>query len=172
MVKTVARLGYAAVIFLALVGIASVIGRFASTLEFLTDADFVDVREAPPGAADFNGRYYEHPYLTLVHVVAGLLFMVLGPIQFWPAVRNRWIRFHRFSGRVFFVASLAGVISALAFVPMLPVFGSFSTKVGVVVAGVAFLICLVQGYVCIRRREIALHREWMIRTFAIGLGIS
>src|SRR5262249_55791998 len=56
--------------------------------------------------------------------------------------------------------------------PMLPVFGSFSTKVGVVVAGVAFLICLVQGYVCIRRREIALHREWMIRTFAIGLGLS
>ena len=33
-------------------------------------------------------------------------------------------------------------------------------------------ICLATGYVRIRQGRIAQHREWMIRTFAIGLGIS
>jgi hypothetical protein len=70
------------------------------------------------------------------------------------------------------IAALVGALSALWFVWQLPVFGSFATKVGVVVASTLFLICLVQGYRSIRRREIARHREWMIRTFAIGLGIS
>jgi hypothetical protein len=82
------------------------------------------------------------------------------------------LRYHRWSGRVFMLASVVGVASAVAMVPVLPVFGSFSTRVGVVSASVGFSLALVQGYLCVRRREFAKHREWMIRTFAIGLGIS
>ncbi len=70
------------------------------------------------------------------------------------------------------LASLVGVVSALLFVGRLPVFGSLSTSVGVVFAGTLFLVCLVQGYRTVRRRQFLVHREWMIRTFAIGLGIS
>ncbi len=173
MIKIVGRIGYVVVILLALVGINSVAGRFVGTVRFLADPSAVDVTaNAPPGAEGFEERYYAHPYLTLVHLVPGFLFMVLGPIQFWPAVRNRWIRFHRFSGRVWMIAALVGVTTALLFVGVLPVFGNFSTQVVVVFASVMFLICLATGYVRIRQGRIAQHREWMIRTFAIGLGIS
>jgi hypothetical protein len=70
------------------------------------------------------------------------------------------------------IAALAGAVSALLFVPALPVFGSFATRFAIVFISLLFLVCLAQGYRRIRRREIALHREWMIRTLAIGLGIS
>jgi hypothetical protein len=60
----------------------------------------------------------------------------------------------------------------VAFVAVLPVWGSFASSVGVLVASAGFAVALVQGYRHIRRREIAQHREWMIRLFAIGLGIS
>ena len=123
-------------------------------------------------ARDIHARYYAYPYPTLVHIVPGILFMVLGPLQSMPSIRNRWLRFHRWSGRVFMVASLVCVISALMFVPMLPVFGSFSTSVGVVFAGSIFPVCLVQCDRRIRQRRIAPHREWIIGAFAIGLGIS
>lgn len=173
MIKIVGRVGYGVVILLAMVGIASIASRFVGTVQYLADPSAVDITAGePPGAAGFEGRYYAHPYLTLVHITVGLLFMVLGPIQFWPGVRNRWIRFHRWSGRVWMIAALVGATSALVFVPMLPVFGSFSTKVAVVFASLMFLVCLAQGYRAIRQRRIAQHREWMIRTFAIGLGIS
>ncbi|MEX0676553.1 MAG: DUF2306 domain-containing protein [Pirellulales bacterium] len=173
MIRIVGRIGYVVVILLALVGITSIVARFVGTVQFLADPSAVDVTaNAPPGAEGFDERYYAHPYLTLVHILVGFLFMVLGPIQFWPAVRNRWIRYHRWAGRVWMIAALVGVTSALLFVPVLPVFGSFSTRVAVVFASLMFLVCLAQGYRRIRHRQIAQHREWMIRTFAIGLGIS
>jgi len=127
-------------------------------------------QQGPP--AGFDARYYAIPYWTLAHCVSGILFMVLGPLQFIAASRNRFPRFHRWCGRVFFVASLVGVVSALVFLPRLPVFGSLSTRVGVMVASAFFLLALFKGYTSVRRGEYALHREWMIRAFAIGLGIS
>ncbi len=101
-----------------------------------------------------------------------VLTLMLGPIGLLTYLVLRLVARRRWSGRVWMIASLVGAISALIFVQRLPVFGSLSTSVGVVFAGTAFLVCLVQGYRAIRRREIARHREWMIRTFAIGLGIS
>jgi hypothetical protein len=38
--------------------------------------------------------------------------------------------------------------------------------------GGLFLLALARGFVAIRRRDLATHREWMIRAFAIALGIS
>ncbi len=173
MVRFVGRAGFVVVILLAVVGINSAVGRFATTVQYLADPAAFAAEELPPQLpSNFNTRYYAIPYLTLIHATTGFLFMVLGPLQFVGAIRNRWLNFHRWCGRVFLVASLAGVLTALAFVPMLPVFGSFSSRVGVVVAATYFLVALVQGYWYIRRREIAQHREWMIRLFAVGLGIS
>lgn len=37
---------------------------------------------------------------------------------------------------------------------------------------ILFLVALGKGFYHVRRREIALHREWMIRMFAIGLAIA
>jgi uncharacterized membrane protein YozB (DUF420 family) len=34
-----------------------------------------------------------------------------------------------------------------------------------------FLFALIKGVVHIRAKEVALHREWMIRAFAIGLAV-
>ncbi len=173
MIKLFGNLGFAVAILLCLVGLASALARVATTIEFLVDPSYViDTSQEPPGAVGFQVRYYEHPYLTLVHSAVGILFMLLGPVQFMPSVRNRFLRFHRWSGRVFMLASLVAAVSALLFVGRLPVFGSLSTSVGVVFAGSLFLVCLVQGYRTARRRQFLVHREWMIRTFAIGLGIS
>jgi uncharacterized membrane protein len=174
MVKVVGKIGHALVILLALVGIISVVGRFVSVVRFLSDPSVVDTQAEDPHLTGFgfNQRYYAHPYLTLVHIVPGFLFMTLGPMQFMAAIRNRWLNFHRWCGRIYLVASLVGVLSALVFVPMLPVFGSFTAKVAVVFGATLCLVSIVKAYLHIRRFEIAQHREWMIRAFAIGLGIS
>jgi uncharacterized membrane protein len=173
MIKIFGRIGFVVVVLLALVGLLSIAFRFAGTVHYLIDPASVDITaNTPPGAEGFEERYYAHPYLTLVHVVVGFAFMTLGPVQFWPAVRNRFIRYHRWAGRVWMIAALLGAVSAVLFVPALPVFGSFATRFAIVFISALFLVCLAQGYRRIRQRQIALHREWMIRTFAIGLGIS
>ena len=40
------------------------------------------------------------------------------------------------------------------------------------VFGALFLVALVKGLVHIRAGRVALHREWMIRAFAIGLAVA
>ena len=47
------------------------------------------------GEVHLPGRYNVHPVLTLLHVVPGLLFMVLGPLQFVRKIRSSWIQVHR-----------------------------------------------------------------------------
>jgi cbb3-type cytochrome oxidase subunit 3 len=37
---------------------------------------------------------------------------------------------------------------------------------------ILFLFCLMKAYRHIRRKEVAQHREWMIRAFAIALGVA
>lgn len=43
---------------------------------------------------------------------------------------------------------------------------------GVAVFGALFLFAVVRAVVAIRRRDVATHREWMIRMFAIAIGVS
>ena len=45
-------------------------------------------------------------------------------------------------------------------------------SIGDLVAFILFLFFLLKAFVHIRRREIAAHREWMVRAFAIGLAIA
>src|SRR5262245_21369075 len=108
MVKIIGKIGFTLVIVLALVGIISVSGRFVSVVRFLNDPSVVETQaeDAHLAGLGFNQRYYAHPYLTLVHIVPGFLFMTLGPMQFTTTIRNRWLNFHRWCGRVYLVASL------------------------------------------------------------------
>jgi hypothetical protein len=75
-----AKAGFVVVVLLALVGLISVAGRFVMTVRYLQDPAVAATPDKT--GLGFNQRYYAHPYLTLVHIVAGFFFMTLGPLQF------------------------------------------------------------------------------------------
>ncbi len=62
-------------------------------------------------------------------------------------------------------------ISGLYFGVVMP-FAGITEAVTIVIVSALFLTAVCKAYLAIRRREIARHREWMIRVFAIALGIS
>ena len=37
---------------------------------------------------------------------------------------------------------------------------------------IVFLVCLIKAYRFIRRKQVARHREWIIRAYAVGLGVA
>ncbi|HEV8132868.1 MAG TPA: DUF2306 domain-containing protein [Acidobacteriota bacterium] len=136
----------------------------------------VTARGVPGGSAvavdPFDDRYNRHPLSTYAHVVPGLLFMTLGPLQFSRRIRARWLGFHRWSGRIFLLCATVGALSSMAIAVRFPAWGGSSTAVATYFFGLLFLFCLARAYYYIRRKQIPLHREWMIRAFAIGLGVS
>jgi len=124
-------------------------------------------REVPRSSANLNGR----PHAAVWHVLTGALFFVLVSLQFSRRLRSRHPQVHRWNGRAMLAlvtaSGLAGMYLGLA----QPYGGALESSATTVFGGL-FVLFAVRGYQAIRRRDIARHREWMIRMFSIGIGIS
>src|SRR6266704_1423701 len=69
------------------------------------------------------------------------------------------------------IASLIVGCSALAMSWKMSIGGANETA-ATTLYGAFFLIALARAYRYVRRREFVLHREWMIRAYAIGLAVA
>jgi len=166
---------WSAVILLALIGAAVVVRRTVTFLPVLRTgytppAVAADPMAAPAAALD--DVFARYPALTLSHILPGLLFMVLGPLQFSATLRRRHRTWHRWSGRVFLLGSLIIGISAMIMSLAMPAIGGVVQAVATTLFALLFLIALGKAYWHVRRREIAQHRAWMLRAFAIGLAVA
>jgi uncharacterized membrane protein len=163
--RTLLRFLWAAVIFLAFVGIAVATRRSVVLLK----PGAVSARNNP--AADLDSAFAGRRTLTLTHILPAMLFMVLGPLQFVRSLRSKYPRVHRWSGRIFLAASaVVGVTGlTLAFGKTI---GGVDEKAAIALFGTFFLIALGKALWHALRRDFAEHREWMIRGYAIGLAVA
>ena len=121
--------------------------------------------------ARFDSSFAAHPVQTLLHVVPGALFLALAPLQFSTRIRTRRLRLHRWSGRLLLLCGGVVGLNGLYFGLLMPYAGP-AEGVAIAVFGGLFLLAITRGFLAIRRHDLVGHREWMIRTFAIALGIS
>ncbi|HEV7650458.1 MAG TPA: DUF2306 domain-containing protein [Actinophytocola sp.] len=124
-----------------------------------------------PAVIPADQRFAGFPLPLVVHIVGATTYALVGIMQLVPRFRRRHLAWHRRAGRVLAVAGLLVAISALWMTlryeaqpgtgDLLYVFRlAFSS---------AMAACLVLGFTAVRRRDIAAHRAWMIRAYAIGL---
>jgi uncharacterized membrane protein len=166
------RLLWSTIVFLALIGTAVAVRRIVFLGPILTRG--YSPPAIPPGsrAAQFvalDEVFARHPILTMIHIVPGLLFMVMGPLQFSESIRARHLQWHRWNGRIFVTCGFIIGISALLMSFTMPSIGGLNQAAATILFGSFFLFALCKAFWHIRRREVALHRQWMIRAFAIGL---
>lgn len=118
-----------------------------------------------------NPRIDTSPAPVVVHVLAAALYALVGAFQFPARIRRRHRAWHRRAGRVLVVAGMLVAGSGLwmtifyAGAPGGPLLWTVR-----LVVGSAMAASLVLGFTAIRRRDIAAHRAWMIRAYALGLG--
>lgn len=122
-------------------------------------------------AARADRQFGTQPVATLLHVVTGGVFLALAPFQFSGRIRSRYIGWHRWCGRVLVPVAVVTAIAGLYFGLLMPLAG-VGEGAAVAVFGGSFLAALARAVAAIRKRKIALHREYMIRAFAIGVGIA
>jgi len=127
--------------------------------------------ERPAEAVRFDSRFAAHPVLARLHVGLGAVFLVFAPLQFSAPIRNRYRALHRWSGRALLLAAFASTGAALFFGLLMP-FGGAAEAAAIAFFGGLFLVSLTRAFLAIRRRDVARHREWMIRAFATAIGIS
>ena len=115
---------------------------------------------------DLYGPYFwPRRWELVLHVAGGSVALLTGLVQLWLGLTNRTGRPHRALGRVYVgaiaIGSLAGFCLALT-IRGNPPYGS-----GLFFLCVAWVITTAMAVFAIRRRDVARHREWMVRSYAV-----
>jgi uncharacterized membrane protein len=105
-------------------------------------------------------------FLLLPHAVAGVLATALGPFQFSTRFRQRHLSLHRLMGKVY-------VICIAVAAPMALILGqrgyTFPMRFMGAVQPVFWFLCTAAAFITARNRQIAVHRQWMVRSYAFTL---
>jgi uncharacterized membrane protein len=104
-------------------------------------------------------------------VIPGGIFLTLALFQFSSNARRRYLPFHRWFGRALVLTAFAIGLTGLYFGLVVPYAGR-SEAISIAIFGGLFLTAISRGFIAIRRGQVAQHREWMIRAFALALGIA
>lgn len=118
-----------------------------------------------------NARFFESPVPVVAHIVAAVVYSLLGAFQFSPSLRGRrsW---HRIAGGILIPAGLLSAISGLwmtLFYTLPPSDGQLLLSFRLFF-GFAMTLSLILGVRAIIRRDFSSHGAWMTRAYAIGLG--
>ena len=139
------------------VGLLASIGVGASAVHYLQEP--------------YNPGFLDFPTIVALHVILGGVYLTLAPFQFVKGIRSRHLTYHRWTGRLLVAIGVVVGVRALFMGLVIPKAG-WPERVVIGFFGGLFLIALVKGFLHVRAGRVALHREWMIRAFAVGLAIA
>jgi uncharacterized membrane protein YozB (DUF420 family) len=109
--------------------------------------------------------YWPHRFRLITHIGGGIVALICGTLQLWTGLRQRAMRFHRWSGRVYLGAAAVGIVGAF----LMAVYTT-PRSFGISLIGLATAWILTTGvaWAAIVRGKIALHKEWMIRSYLVA----
>ncbi len=105
-------------------------------------------------------------WVILPHLIFGITALLIGPLQFSTRIRRSHPNVHRALGRVY----VGSVLIAAPFGLLIPFVGPkdpFFT-IGVCVHASVWFITTLMAYLTARNRYIALHRQWIIRSYMLS----
>ena len=108
------------------------------------------------------------------HFVAGGIILLLGPIQLIGRVRRAAPALHRWLGRIYVAAAFLAGLGGLAFILVNGTIGGRAMDLGFGLYGGLMVLASVQTWRHARARrepgQLASHRAWAIRLFALAIG--
>lgn len=115
-------------------------------------------------------QYLITPLPVVAHIVCGIFFNIMAPLQFIPGFRKRAPQFHRWSGRLLFVTGLGAAGTGMYMNQYFPDFGTGWKYAAVLIFSFGMMASLILGLRAILKRDVKCHNEWMMRAVMIGLG--
>ena len=114
----------------------------------------------------FGQTLFDNQIWFITHIIGATFSLFLGPIQFWRAVRNKYIRYHRFAGKLYVIGSLTAGISALRLSLINDCIGC---RYPLFILSVLFLLSTSLAWYTIKQRNIIAHRQFMTRSYTCAL---
>jgi uncharacterized membrane protein len=121
-----------------------------------------------------NARFLASPVPIVLHIVAAMIYSMLGAFQFSPGFRKQNRRWHKVAGRVLLPCAIivAGSGLWMTFTYPWPAHDGVAVFLERVVFGTGMMISIALGIEALRRKKYREHGDWMIRAYAIGMGAA
>jgi uncharacterized membrane protein len=120
--------------------------------------------------ASFDPYYWPRRWGLLPHVAGGATAISVGLVQLWLGLTGRTGNLHKRLGRIYVVAIAVGVPAGLYMALTIP--GHLDYKVGLFGLDLAWTLTTAMGVLAIKRRDIAQHRAWMMRSYTVTFGFA
>ena len=148
---------------------ASKLAWMAMTLSALLIAAYATATlVAPVLRSPFLRDIFENmPVAIALHITGGIFAIIIGAFQLNSRLRARFLSAHRWLGRLYLAAVFVGGTAGLYL--SLESFGGLVTHFGFGLMAVCWLGTTFAAYFSIRQRDLAAHRVWMLRSYALTL---
>jgi uncharacterized membrane protein len=100
-------------------------------------------------------------HLLIPHTLCAVTALLAGPMQFSSRLRQRHLKFHRVLGRIYAISVFIGALTGIARAagrPGMP---------GTCMQAAAWVVCTTAAFITARNRQIAQHRQWMVRSYSV-----
>lgn len=104
------------------------------------------------------------------HVIVVVPWAILGALQFIPAIRAYNIDFHKAFGRIYLLFCLGISITGIIMAPY-SFGGDLAGQLATFTLFLSFVVCFTMGFISIKRKQIQTHREWMMRSYGVGVSV-
>lgn len=149
-----------------------VLHRYSPELSMLSRA--TDLHRFTQSALVEHGQYLGqmptlNKYLLTTHIFTGVWCMLVGGLQFWPALRRRWPRVHRWIGGGYILTAPVSVILSLAYMVVTPphlLYTRMTAWVALWLFGGVALATIALAVRALRQRRIHEHMAYMAVSFA------
>ena len=99
--------------------------------------------------------------ILIPHTLCGVIALLAGPVQFSSRLRERHLKFHRLLGRGYVISVFIGALTGVALSAGRPGMPGTSMQAA------AWIVCTTAAVITARNRQIAQHRQWMVRSYAV-----
>lgn len=114
----------------------------------------------------FGNTLFHNQLWVVMHMVGGSMALLLGPTQFWPFIRNRFLAFHRLAGKIYMtgialIGISAGRLSLIS--------TCVPCRISLFLLTVFAVLSTWFAWRAIKTRNTKTHRQMMVRSYVCVL---
>tara|TARA_R110000850_G_scaffold3773_14_gene17540 strand:+ start:1639 stop:2280 length:642 start_codon:yes stop_codon:yes gene_type:complete len=109
-----------------------------------------------------SDSYSNNPIWVSSHLIGGTLALLTGPIQFSKWMRNKYINFHKLTGKIYIIGAF---ITGLSAVRLSLISSCVTCRVSLFILAALVLFTTFSAWWCVKNRNIKAHQQFMLRSY-------
>ena len=117
--------------------------------------------------SEFSEIRLRYRWWIIAHFGFAAFTLFIGPLQFIPAIRTKFTRFHRVAGRFYIIGSIVSALTVYVLLATTYTLPGAIPSLGLLAT--IWLFTTIAAYRFIRKHNIIRHKEFMLRSYVCGL---